>query len=73
LLPVLIYGAGTPGLLLGVALVALKYGGIQWLGLLAVPLLLTYNGQRGKANLGKLFYWYYPIHLVVIYGISLIL
>ena len=73
LLTVLIYGAGTPGLLLGVALVALKYGGIQWLGLLAVPLLLTYNGQRGKANLGKLFYWYYPIHLVVIYGISLIL
>ena len=73
LLPLLIYGAGTRGLLLGVALVALKYGGIQWLGLLAVPLLLTYNGQRGKANLGKLFYWYYPIHLAVIYGISLIL
>ena len=73
LLPMLVYGAGTRGLLLGVVLVALKYGGIQWLGLLTVPLLLTYNGQRGKANLGKLFYWYYPIHLVVIYGISLIL
>ena len=73
LLPMLVYGAGTRGLLLGVVLVALKYGGIQWLGLLAVPLLLTYNGQRGKANIGKFFYWYYPIHLVVIYGISLIL
>lgn len=70
LLPVLIYGAGTRGLLVGLALVALNYGGIQWLAFLAVPLLLAYNGQRGKAKLGTLFYWYYPVHLVVIYGIS---
>lgn len=72
LLPVLIYGAGTKGLMLGLALVAMKYGGIQWLAYLSVPLLLRYNGQRGKANIGKLFYWYYPIHLVAIYGISLL-
>ena len=72
LLPVLIYGAGTRGLLIGLALVALKYGGVQWLAFLAVPLLLAYNGQRGKAKIGKLFYWYYPVHLVVIYGISLL-
>ena len=72
LLPVLIYGAGTRGLLLGLALMALDSGGIQWLAFLAVPLLLCYNGQRGKANIGKLFYWYYPVHLVVIYGISLL-
>jgi hypothetical protein len=73
LLPVLIYGAGTRGLLIGLALVALKYGGVQWLAFLAVPLLLLYNGQRGTAKIGKLFYWYYPIHLVAIYGLSLIL
>ena len=72
LLPVLIYGAGNRGLLIGLALVALKYGGVQWLAFLTVPLLLLYNGQRGKANIGKLFYWYYPVHLVVIYGISLL-
>ena len=71
LLPVLIYGAGTRGLLLGLALMALDSGGIQWFAFLAVPLLLCYNGQRGEANIGKLFYWYYPVHLVVIYGISL--
>ena len=71
LLPVLIYGAGTRGLLLGLALVALQCGGVQWFSFLAVPLLLLYNGQRGKANIGRLFYWYYPLHLVVIYGISL--
>ena len=73
LLPVLIYGAGTRGLLLGLALVAMENGGIQWLAFLSVPMLLLYNGQRGKANIGKLFYWYYPIHLVVIYGISLLI
>ena len=73
LLPVLIYGAGNRGLMIGLALVALKYGGIQWLAFLSVPVLLLYNGQRGKANIGRLFYWYYPIHLVVIYGISLLI
>lgn len=73
LLPVLIYGAGNRGLLVGLALAALKYGGVQWLAFLAVPLLLLYNGQRGKTNIGKLFYWYYPVHLVVIYGLSLLM
>lgn len=73
LLPVLIYGGGTKGLLIGLALVALKYGGVQWFSFLAVPLLLAYNGQRGKANMGKFFYWYYPVHLVAIYGIGLLL
>ena len=73
LLPVLIYGAGTRGLLVGLTLLGLKYGGIQWLAFLSVPLLLAYNGQRGTANIGKFFYWYYPVHLVAIYGIGLLL
>ena len=73
LLPVLIYGGGTKGLLFGSALTALKYGGVQWIAFLTVPLLLAYNGQRGKANIGKLFYWYYPLHLVAIYGIGLLI
>ena len=73
LLPLLIYGAGNRGLVLGLVLLALQNGGIQWCALAAVPLLLAYNGQRGKAKIGKLFYWYYPVHLVVIYGISLLI
>ena len=33
----------------------------------SVPLLSLYNGRRGKLNsLGKFFYLYYPIHLVII-------
>lgn len=73
LLPLLIYGAGSRGLLLGLALVSLNTGWIQWFSFGAVPLLLLYNGKRGKARIGKLFYWYYPVHLVVIYGISLLI
>ena len=73
LLPVLIYEGGIKGLLVGLALTGLKSGGVQWLAFLSVPLLLLYNGQRGKASIGKFFYWYYPLHLVVIYGISLLI
>lgn len=62
-----------PGLTAGLVLLGLQHGGLQWWALAAVPLLLCYNGQRGKADIGKLFYWYYPLHLVAIYGISLIL
>ena len=72
LLPLFIYFGGTKGLVSGLVILALNSGGIQWWSLAAVPLLLLYNGQRGRAKIGKLFYWYYPAHLVVIYGISLL-
>ena len=78
MLPVLVYfGRGTWEKLalftVGVSLLGLHYGGIQWWGLLSVPLLALYNGQKGRRNIGPLFYWYYPAHLVVIYGLSLLL
>ena len=60
-------------LTLGLLLLGAAFGGIQWWALLTVPLLAAYNGQRGKYPIGKLFYIYYPLHLVVIYGISLLL
>lgn len=75
LLPVLIY-FGKPShhfLLAGLILLCFAYGGLQWWSLLAVPLLGQYNEQRGRYNIGKLFYVYYPAHLVVIYGMSLLL
>ena len=74
LLPVLIY-FGKPVhhyLLAGLILLCFSYGGIQWWSLAAIPLLGQYNDQRGKYNIGKLFYIYYPAHLVVIYGLSLL-
>ena len=41
--------------------------------LLAIPFLLLYNGLRGKYNLKYLFYVFYPAHILVIYGISLLI
>ena len=73
LLPLFIYFGGNKGLIAGLVILALSWGGNQWLGLLTVPLLMCYNGQRGTANIGKLFYWYYPVHLVVIYLIGILL
>lgn len=48
-------------------------GGLQWWSLLAAPLLLLYNGRRGKGNLKWFFYFFYPVHLAIIYGISLLM
>lgn len=77
-LPSLVYFGRTReekllGFTLGLVLLALQYGGIQWFGLGAVPLLMLYSGERGKLPIGRLFYFYYPAHLVVIYGLSLLL
>lgn len=48
----------------------LTYGGIQWFCLLSILLLVCYNGQRGSRKIKYLFYIFYPLHLVVIYGIG---
>ncbi len=53
-------------------LVSLNVGTIQWFSLSALPLLALYNGKRGKCNLKYFFYFYYPIHIAAIYGISFI-
>lgn len=47
-------------------------GGIQWYSLLAIPLLALYNQKRGKYNIKPLFYIFYPVHLVVIFLISVL-
>ncbi len=50
---------------------SLNISGLQRYSLLSIPLLALYNGKRGKLNLKYLFYIYYPLHLAVIYLISL--
>ena len=74
LLPVLVYFGSekTKYLTAGLFLLGFGYGIVQWFALAAVPLLGMYNGQKGDRNLGKWFYLYYPLHLVVLHGISLI-
>ena len=78
LLPVVIYLGRTKAekLLLAagcLTVLAMGYGGVQWYAVLSLPILALYNGKRGKMPLKYLFYVYYPLHLVVIYGIGMIL
>lgn len=44
-----------------------------WFMYLSLPLLLMYNGQRGKLKLKYFFYIFYPAHFVVIYLLKFIL
>ena len=42
------------------------YGILQFATLLSIPLLSLYDGTRGKAKAPKwFFYYYYPVHLIV--------
>ncbi len=43
---------------------------MQIYSLLAIPLLILYNGKRGKLNLKYVFYIFCPLHLAVIYLID---
>ncbi len=46
-----------------------KFGDFQWLMILALPLLLLYNGKKG-VGLKYFFYFFYPIHIIVLYFIG---
>lgn len=61
------------GLLILAVYHAGRLGGIQYYALLALPILFLYSGKRGKWKMKYFFYVFYPAHLVVIYGISLLL
>ncbi len=57
---------------LGLSVFAAVAGGIQWFSLLAIPLLLLYSEKRGKLKTKYFFYIFYPAHLVLIYGIGVL-
>ncbi len=78
LLPVAVYYSPTKKLkiisasavLTGMAFLS---GGIQFFSLFSVPLLMLYNGKRGKLNMKYVFYIFYPAHLAIIYMIGKII
>lgn len=45
------------------------WGDCQWMMIGALPLLLLYNGEKGKGY-KWLFYVFYPVHLIAIFGIA---
>ena len=85
LIPVLVYfmpnhkwRAGSVSALLliraiGYTVIPSALGLVQWWSLLTVPLLFLYNGERGKAKMKYVFYIFYPAHLVILYGIAIVI
>lgn len=61
--------------LLGIALLilAIDYGGNQLLALCSLIPLAFYNGERGKLRMKYFFYIFYPAHIVLLYGIAMLL
>lgn len=41
----------------------------EWFGVAAAVLMLAYNGTRGSGH-KQLFYWFYPTHVYLLYGVS---
>lgn len=39
--------------------------------IIALVLLLLYNGKRGNIKAKYAFYWFYPVHLMLLYGLAL--
>lgn len=52
-------------------IISLEIGDIQWFSLLSVLPIVLYNGKRGRVNLKYFFYIYYPVHIAIIFAISL--
>jgi hypothetical protein len=77
-LPILVYFAPTKkwrivytALLL--IMMAIFSSRIQWWSLLCIPLFMLYNEERGNKNLKYIFYIFYPLHLIIIYGIKILI
>lgn len=65
------FGVGC--VLLCLSTVTAPLGAWQWFCLLALPILALYNGQAGKHRFKYFFYLYYPLHLVILWGLMLLL
>ena len=56
----------------GLFFVSLNLRGVQFYSFLSLPFIMAYSGKRGRWNIKSLFYIFYPVHLAVLYLISII-
>lgn len=49
----------------------LLYGDPQWMMIFALPLILMYNGEKGR-GLKYLFYVFYPVHIIILYYVGIV-
>ncbi len=76
-LPVILYFANNKKLRLALLIIFIGgwgfYSAFKWWPLLSIPFIALYNGERGKAKMKYFFYIFYPLHLVIIYGIGILM
>lgn len=53
----------------GVPLIQMFTHNYQWFSIAAIGVMALYNGRRGASH-KKLFYWFYPLHVYVLYILS---
>lgn len=58
---------------IGLLILSLSSGSLQFFCLAALPLLCCYSGKRGKWKMKSFFYIFYPAHLVLLQAIAWIL
>ncbi|MCD8238459.1 MAG: conjugal transfer protein TraX [Clostridiales bacterium] len=61
------------GFATGLIWLSYSMGGTEFFSLFSLPLLIFYNGQKGKYNLKGFFYWFYPLHLLAIGAIAAVI
>ncbi|MCD8157812.1 MAG: conjugal transfer protein TraX [Clostridiales bacterium] len=61
------------GFALGLIWLSYRFGGLQYICLFSLPFLFLYNGSRGSLNMKSFFYWFYPLHFLLIGGADCII
>lgn len=52
---------------------AVDRGGYRLFSLVSIPVLLAYSGKRGRWRMKYFFYIFYPLHLVLLWGIYMLI
>ena len=58
---------------IGTLLLCYGRNSIQFYALLSIPILLLYSEKRGRFKMKYFFYVFYPLHIIIIYGIAMLI